>query len=181
MQEEKTALRRRIIQRLKLAAAADSEGRRSAALRSLLSPYLETDQTLNIALYAPLPHEVNLLPLMEQYPQHRYAFPRCLPEHRLSFHHVSDPEQDLHPGAMGIPTPAAHLTVISPEQFDIVIVPGVSFTHEGARLGYGGGYYDRFLPSCSKAQILALAFAEQMESHLPLDSFDFMIPLVLHL
>lgn len=118
---------------------------------------------------------------MEEHPQHCYAFPRCMPEHRLCFHRVTAPEHDLYPGAMGIPTPAAHLPVIPPEQLDIIIVPGVGFTREGARLGYGGGYYDRFLPECSKAQILALAFAEQLESTLPVDSFDFTIPQVLHL
>lgn len=50
-------------------------------------------------------------------------------------------------GAYGILEPAAgHYTVLAPEQLEAVVVPGVCFDLTGYRIGYGGGYYDRFLP-----------------------------------
>lgn len=180
MADEKSELRRSIIRRLRLAAAADVTGRRSAALRSLLHPYLAGGQSLRIAIYAPLPHEVNLLPLLESYPQHRFAFPRCLPNHRMSFHISQHPQTELQPAAMGIPAPRPDLPEIPPHQLDLIIVPGVAFTLSGDRLGYGGGYYDRYLPLCTQAQILAAAFAEQIESSLPVGKHDFRIPTMVH-
>ena len=134
-----------------------------------------------IAIYAPLPHEVNLLPLVQAYPQHRFAFPLCLPAHQLEFRMVTDPRLDLRPGKMGIPEPAPHTRAVAPQEIDLLIVPGVAFTLAGDRLGYGGGYYDRFLPRCRRARILALAFAEQLEASLPTDSHDLRIPEIIHL
>lgn len=179
MQQHKTELRRRIIHRLQLAASADPTGRRSAALRALLAPLLSADKALHIAIYAPLPHEVNLMPLLHDYPRHRFGFPRCGKGHSMTFHHVTHPEHELHPGAMGILAPLPELPIIPPQQIDIIIVPGVGFTLSGQRLGYGGGYYDRYLPMCTRAHILALAFPEQIEDTLPTDEHDFPIPTVL--
>lgn len=179
MQQHKTELRRRIIHRLQLAAYADPTGRRSAALRALLVTLLAVEESLYIGIYAPLPHEVNLMPLLHDYPQHRFGFPRCGKGHSMTFHHVITPEQELRPGAMGILAPLPELPIILPQQMDIMIVPGVGFTLSGQRLGYGGGYYDRYLPMCTQAHILALAFPEQIEGSLPTDEHDFPIPTVL--
>ena len=140
----KQQLRREVLQRLKAAAAADPAQLRSAELRRQLVPLLAGDSRC-VAIYAPLPHEVNLLPLMQEYPQHRYVFPLCLPEHKLRFHVVKSIESDMAPGAMGILAPAPHTDNVAPEEIDLLVVPGVAFTRDGKRMGYGGGYYDRYL------------------------------------
>lgn len=181
MQQTKQNLRRAMLQTLQAAAAKDPAGRRSAALRRLLAPLLHTPQTLNVAVYAALPHEVDLLPLVEEYAQHRFCFPRCGAGHCMDFHHVTHPSTQLAPGALGIPAPAAELTVIPPQEMDVVIVPGLAFTESGDRLGYGGGYYDRYLPLCTRAQLVAAAFAEQMLPHVPTDEHDVTIPRIIHL
>ncbi len=178
--EQKHAMRRAILARLK-AIPVDAREEYSAKLRELLSAYLQTDTPLNIALYAPLPHEVNLLPLLQQYPWHHYAFPRCLPQRQLVFHHVKNAENELHPEAMEILTPAAELPIIEPQHLDIIIVPGVAFTRHGLRIGYGGGYYDRYLPHCAQAKLISLAFPQQMVEHIPTEAHDLRIPLVLNI
>ena len=175
MAKAKQSLRRVVLQQLKAAASADPAQLRSAELRRQLGSILHGD-SLCVAIYAPLPHEVNLMPLLEEYPQHRYVFPRCLPGRQLEFREVKQAETDLQPGAMNIPEPAPHTIAVTPENIDILIVPGVAFTRKGERLGYGGGYYDLFIPQCPRAQILSLVFAEQLVDSVPAEAHDLRIP-----
>lgn len=175
MSINKQELRREVLHRLKAAAAADPAQLRSAALREKLASVLEGSARC-VGIYAPLPHEVNLLPLLHEYPQHSYAFPRCMPERKLQFCIVRNLEDDMEPGAMGIPAPARHTRTVTPMEIDILIVPGVAFTPQGDRMGYGGGYYDRFIPQCTNARVMALAFDEQLKETLPTEEHDLRIP-----
>ncbi len=177
--DAKSRLRRDTLARLQR-MDADRRASESASLRRLLDPLLQ-GASLNVALYASLPHEVDLPPLLRERPQHRYAFPRCLPVRKLSFHCVADPVRELLPGAHGIAAPAEGLPELAPEDIDLLIVPGVAFTEAGDRLGYGGGYYDRFIPRCRRARVLALAFAEQLVDALPTEPHDVRLPQILHL
>lgn len=177
MAPAKKALRREVLQRLKTAAAADPAQLRSAALRKKLAPHLQGGP-LCVAIYAPLEHEVNLLPLMQEHPLHRFVFPLCLPEHKLRFHEVHCVERDMEPGAMGILAPAAHTPAVEPGDIDVLIVPGVAFTRHGERLGYGGGFYDRYIPLCTKAKVLSLVFDEQLVNLIPTEKHDLRIPLL---
>ena len=59
----------------------------------------------------------------------------------------------------------------------MVVVPLVAFDRTGARLGYGGGCYDRYLPILSLAcQIVGIAFDEQRVDHVPTDAHDLPLP-----
>lgn len=65
----------------------------------------------------------------------------------------------LVPGAYGILEPAAgKYTILDPSELDVVVVPGACFDLAGYRIGYGGGYYDRFLPRL-RADCLTVGFA----------------------
>lgn len=80
---------------------------------------------------------------------------------------VEDLEKDLVPGSYGILEPNPNsIVAIDPTEINVVLVPGVVFDRSGNRLGYGGGYYDRFLPQCRNAVYIALAYQFQVVSDL---------------
>ena len=70
-----------------------------------------------------------------------------------------------------------HFPIVPAAELDMVVVPLVAFDRAGARLGYGGGCYDRYLPMLSPAcQIVGIAFDEQRIDHVPTDEHDLPLP-----
>lgn len=67
--------------------------------------------------------------------------------------------------------------IVPADVLDMIIVPLVAFDQTGARLGYGGGCYDRYLPTLSATcQIIGIAFDEQRVDHVPTDAHDLPLP-----
>ena len=67
--------------------------------------------------------------------------------------------------------------IVPAAELDMVVVPLVAFDRTGARLGYGGGCYDRYLSTLSPAcQIIGIAFDEQRVDHVPTDAHDLPLP-----
>ncbi|MEE9322996.1 MAG: 5-formyltetrahydrofolate cyclo-ligase [Candidatus Aenigmarchaeota archaeon] len=79
---------------------------------------------------------------------------------------------ELEPGAFGIPEPK------KPKDFpldkiDLVVIPGIAFDKKGNRVGYGMGFYDRFLKTLKKnIPLIALAYDLQIVNHIPTDGKD---------
>jgi 5-formyltetrahydrofolate cyclo-ligase len=87
-------------------------------------------------------------------------------------HILADNSTEFAPNQYGIPEPQAG-KVIAPELIDIVLVPLLAFDSQGHRLGYGGGFYDRFLaqtkPDCLK---IGLSLAQEPSPNLPTSPTD---------
>lgn len=70
-----------------------------------------------------------------------------------------------------------HFPIVPAKALDMIIVPLVAFDRTGARLGYGGGCYDRYLPTVApKCLIVGIAFDEQRVDHVPTDAHDLPLP-----
>ncbi len=89
---------------------------------------------------------------------------------------ITDPAAQLQPGYCGIPEPEpawAKENRVDPTSVDVVIVPGSVFDSRGGRLGYGGGYYDRFLSGQTPGALrVALAYELQVVDQVPLEPHD---------
>ena len=108
--------------------------------------------------------------------------PKALPETReLIPSRVLDWDSDLVPGAYNIPEPGEDtLRPVKPETIDLLIVPGVAFDLKGNRLGYGGGYYDRFFPLLNKqTPLVALVFDLQILPEIPVDEWDRRVDIII--
>ena len=93
--------------------------------------------------------------------------------HTLEMREVTDLEKDLVAGVWGIREPAPSRPIRSLATIDFLLVPGVAFTAAGARLGYGGGYYDRLMGSLdTHVPRIAAAFDLQLVNALPESPHD---------
>ncbi|MCL2457243.1 MAG: 5-formyltetrahydrofolate cyclo-ligase [Desulfobulbus sp.] len=88
---------------------------------------------------------------------------------------INDPACDLAPGYQGIPEPSSSLVLtrmVEPALIEAAVIPGTVFDRHGHRLGYGKGFYDRFLVRAPRAARIGLAFSCQMVDRLPALAHD---------
>lgn len=93
----------------------------------------------------------------------------------MNFYGINSIE-DVQPGYYNIPEPKSNTGISAP---DIVIVPGVSFSHELDRLGYGGGFYDSFLARHKECMKIAIAFEFQMRDNIPVEKHDIKMDMII--
>jgi 5-formyltetrahydrofolate cyclo-ligase len=133
-----------------------------------------------VLAYAALPEEIDPAPLVAALRVRgaRIALPRVCGPGTLALHWV-EVDSNLAPGAMGIPEPDEACAWAAPDDFDLVIVPGVAFDASCARLGFGGGFYDSLLPLLPQTTpTVALAFDEQLVEIVPCEEHDARVDIV---
>ena len=135
------------------------------------SPLFENASML--LLYAPMENEVNLLPLarLARTRGIPIAFPRSHTEDCTLTFHILTPDARLSAGAYGIAEPPLDAPVCVPDERALCILPGLSFDRAGNRLGYGKGYYDRFLESFPGVT-LGVVYSPLVLRAVPTDAHD---------
>ena len=99
------------------------------------------------------------------------ALPRCRPEPVGRVFFVIHAWDDVEPGMLDIPEPKAHCRPLPEDMTTLCIVPGLMFDRAGHRIGYGKGYYDRFL-SVYRGAAVGLVYERCMEEELPYERHD---------
>jgi len=131
----------------------------------------------NVMLYISFGKEVVTKYIIDDLQSHRKRvfIPVTVPQTKaLIVSELKDFEKDLQVGHFGVMEPKEEtLRPVDPSILDLVIVPGVAFDKSGYRIGYGGGYYDRFIPRLSdKATTVSLAFDMQLVDKVPTNQYD---------
>lgn len=124
---------------------AEAREKASLAICENIEAWDIFQQGQTILSYMPIKSEVALTPLMKRHPQKRWALPRIIPEenHRMVFHEYDPNRMIRH--SFGMEEPSPDSPIIHPAEIELALIPGVAFDRRGFRLGYGGGYFDRFL------------------------------------
>ena len=125
------------------------------------------------AIYGYLPYnqEVRTVPILQQALRDgkRVAVPKVCGE-EMKFIWMDDLSQ-VSDGYAGIPEPIADEPVAD-DPTALVLMPGLAFDPQGHRIGYGGGFYDKFLAVEPNHPTLALCYAFQMKDQLETEEFD---------
>ena len=134
-----------------------------------------------VLLYAPVNSEIDVSPIAEAALSagKKVAYPRCIPDtSEMEFHYISSLDE-LRPGTMNIPEPDVSAPLF--KSSDIIdrnkclcIIPALAFDKRGYRIGYGKGYYDRYLSrfDCIRAGVI---YSELLADKLQNGRFDLQI------
>lgn len=128
--------------------------------------------------YLPYNQEVRTVPMLEQALKDgkRVAVPKCYGE-EMKFIYLTDLTQ-VAPGYANIPEPIAD-EPIADDPTALVLMPGLAFDSQGHRIGYGGGFYDKFLSAEPNHPTLALCYEFQMLPQLETEAHDIPVDTVL--
>lgn len=135
-------------------------------------------QAKTIYGYLPYNQEVRTVPML----QHaladgkRVAVPKCYGD-EMRFIYLEDLSQ-VEKGYCGIPEPIAD-EPIAEDETALVLMPGLAFDPQGHRMGYGGGFYDKFLEKEPNHPTIALCYEFQMLEHLETEAHDIPVDTVL--
>ena len=173
----KQQLRKAIRERKRAMTEAEIQSRSAALCRK----FLQSDAYRGCrTLYGYLPYnqEVRTLPILEQAlaDGKRVAVPKVYGD-EMKFLYLTDLTQ-VETGYAGIPEPIAD----EPEAEDptaLVLMPGLAFDPQGHRIGYGGGFYDKFLSREPEHPTVALCYEFQMVPQLETEEFDIPVDTVI--
>jgi 5-formyltetrahydrofolate cyclo-ligase len=147
---------------------SDQVAAASTALCERLSGWSMLHQAHTVLTYVAFRNEIDLAPLRALLPGIQWIVPRVVGQHLVL--HPYDPAR-LVRHAYGMLEPAADLPAIDPASLDLVLVPGVAYDRRGGRMGFGGGFYDGFLPTTPALRV-GITYDVCLVDALPCDEHD---------
>jgi 5-formyltetrahydrofolate cyclo-ligase len=155
-----------------LGMTPDVRAEKSARLCETIADSDAWRSARTVAIFAPQTREPDVELLWAHGAGKTFAYPRVV-EQRLDLFRAAS-LHELAPGAFGVREPSAETArAVAPDAFDLILVPGVAFTRAGARLGRGGGFYDRLLASLpAHVCKIGACFSAQILDELPVEPHD---------
>ena len=129
--------------------------------------------------YYPYNHEVNVVPLLEKFEKSNYiiSLPKISKNSRMNFF-VWSSNDPLNINEYGIPEPITNRMIFP----DVLLVPLVAYDKNFNRVGYGGGFYDRYIKRIKKIKnilTIGLAFSYQKVKKIPIEKNDIKIDFII--
>ena len=130
--------------------------------------------------YYPYNHEVNVMPLLEKFEKSNYiiSLPKISKNSSMNFF-VWSTNDPLNINKYGIPEPLANRMIFP----DVLLVPLVAYDKNFNRVGYGGGFYDRYIQRTKKIKnilTIGLAFSYQKVKKIPIEKNDFKLDFIIY-
>lgn len=150
----------------------EERSRQSAQIARQILAYPAYQSCGTLFSYVPFRQEVDTWPIMRAALAEGKAVAVPRVEGRtMTFYRIRGVE-DLIPGSFGISEPNQACKPLIPGPGDVMLLPGAAFDREGHRIGYGGGYYDRYLEQHPVPVKLGICFDFQLVDTIPAENFD---------
>ena len=180
MDKTKTVLRQSMLKRREAVAWLERQGNSHQAAQ-LLQQLEHFRMARTMLVYLPFRQELDTVSIIKTAWQLQkiVAVPVCKPSRQLLLSRLNS-MSEVEEGTFGIPEPLAqYIRPVPAEEVDLAVLPGVAFDLAGNRLGFGAGYFDRFLPllrpDCPR---LALAYEFQIVDGVPAAPHDIKMDLI---
>ncbi|CAJ1228329.1 5-formyltetrahydrofolate cyclo-ligase [Levilactobacillus zymae] len=177
---DKATLRQQTIQALSQMPADQRQAASERLYQALwTSPQWRAAQTVATTLSSAI--ELNTQPIIAraQAEGKTVAVPQTRPHRQMAFRPLTA-TTTLMTTKFGLQEPQDG-PIIAPADFDLIVVPGLKFATTGERLGFGGGYYDRYLPQTTGYKVaLALPAQQASQPSWPVEDFDVVLDAVLN-
>ncbi|KAL8577871.1 hypothetical protein ACOMHN_018676 [Nucella lapillus] len=184
LQQAKSTLRNEIKKRLALLTPEEKKRQSEIVVNKVLgSPWFQDSRRFSVFLS--MPDEIDTLPLLKAMlangkecfiPYYKGPQMSMVPLRSLEeYERLPLTKWNIKQPAEGHSMPDA----LETGGLDVIFMPGLAFTRQGARLGRGKGYYDNYLTRCSQAGVMpltvALTFAQQIVDFVPVDEHDMLV------
>lgn len=147
--------------------------KKDRAISERIISYEKIENADIVLVYASFGSEVSTEAIIERLLESgkNVALPKCGDNGSMKFHIITSMSQTSE-GKYGIKEPDCSLPVAVCTKKTVALVPGLAFTESGFRLGYGGGYYDRFIAEYPFIYTIGVTYEELIAASLPCQSHD---------
>lgn len=174
--------KRRLRQELKLLAAGLEEEycqRADGEIYRRIASLPEYERAGTVFCFVGTCSEIDTVPILQDAWRRgkRVCVPKCVGKGIMNAYQINGMDE-LHVGSFEILEPGEHAVMIQPEEIDLVLAPCLSCSRDGKRLGYGGGYYDRYLERVAAPKAV-LCRSRVMREDIPVDDYDMRMDFVI--
>lgn len=172
---DKVTLRNKMIQK-RLDLSSEEHITKSNLIISKLKQHPDFINAKILGIYVSFKNEVDTIALIQEIIKTKKVSVPKTNHHEMDFYLI-DSLEELKLGTYSILEPHNN-RLIDKNKIDLLIVPIVAYDRNNNRLGYGGGFYDRYLKDYH-GSIIGLAFAFQQVKNLPVESYDLPIKTII--